>query len=102
MFSFEIRMYECKHSSFKIFCKVCFSNHGLSDCQELSQLYLQLVDAYKKRSVPQNGQVVVLKCYPILKKMRKFQLKAQFHSQKESRKQEAMAVSTRKGTLLSL
>ena len=44
---------------------------GCSDSEGLSQLYLELVDAYKKRFMPQNGQVAVLKCYPIWKKMRK-------------------------------
>ena len=44
---------------------------GSSDGEGLSQLYLELVDAYKKRFMPQNGQVAVLKCSPIWKKMRK-------------------------------
>ena len=44
---------------------------GSLDCEGLSQLYLKLVDAYKKRFMPQNGQVAVLKCSPIWKKMRK-------------------------------
>ena len=55
--------------------------------------------------MPQNGQVVVLKCFPIWKKTRKIfktlsELKV--HFQKESCKQEAMAVSAGKGNLLSL
>ena len=41
------------------------------DGEGLSQLYLELVDAYKKRFMPQNGQVIVLKCSPIWEKMRK-------------------------------
>ena len=32
---------------------------------------LELADAYKKRFMPQNGQVAVLKCSPTWKKMRK-------------------------------
>ena len=44
---------------------------GSSDREGLSQLYLEFVDAYKKRFMPQNGQVAVLKCSPIWKKMRK-------------------------------
>ena len=44
---------------------------GSSDGEGLSQLYLELVDAYKKRFTSQNGQVAVLKCSPIWKKMRK-------------------------------
>ena len=42
-----------------------------SDGEGLSQLYLQLVDASKKRFTPQNGQAAVLKCSPICKKMQK-------------------------------
>ena len=53
-----------------------------------------------------NGQVAILKCSPIWKKMRKIfktsKRKAQVHSQKEAWKREAMAVSARKGTLLNL
>ena len=44
---------------------------GSSDGERLSQLYLELVDAYRKKFIPQNGQVAVLKCCLILKKMRK-------------------------------
>ena len=44
---------------------------GSSDGEGLSQLYLELVDVYKKRFIPQNGHVAVLKCSPIWKKMRK-------------------------------
>ena len=44
---------------------------GSSDGEGLSELYLKLVDAYKKRFMPQNGQAPVLKCSPIWKKMRK-------------------------------
>ena len=42
-----------------------------SDDEGLSQLYLEFVDAYKKKFMPQNRQVAVLKCSPIWKKMRK-------------------------------
>ena len=41
-----------------------------SDGEELSQPYLELVDAYKKRSMLQNRQVAVLKCSPKEKKTR--------------------------------
>ena len=44
---------------------------GSSDGEGLSHLYLELVDAYKKISMPQNARVAVLKCFPIWKKMRK-------------------------------
>ena len=79
---------------------------GSSGGEGLSQLYLELVDAYKRRFMPQNGQVVVLKISSIWKKMRKSLktlswLKAQVHSRKEAWKWEAMGVSTGKGTLLS-
>ena len=67
---------------------------GSSDGQGLSQLYLELVDAYKKGFMPQNGQAAVLKCsqyrsMEIWKQMRKsfktlFVLKAQAHSQIEA------------------
>ena len=48
-----------------------FLTVGSSDGEGLSQLYLELVDAYNKRIMPQNGQVAVLKYSPIWKKMRK-------------------------------
>ena len=59
------------------------------DSEGLLELYLELVDAYKKKFMPQNGQVVILKCSPIMKKMRKSfkalsELKAQIHPQKEA------------------
>ena len=44
---------------------------GSSDGEGLSQLYLELVFAYKKRFMPQIRQVVVWKCSSIWKKMRK-------------------------------
>ena len=44
---------------------------GSSDGEGLSQLYFKLVNAYKKRFMPQNGQVTVLKCSAIWKKMTK-------------------------------
>ena len=77
MFSFKIQMYECKHSNFtfwnfKLFFKVCFFiTMGSSNAEGLSQLYLELVDAYTKRFIPYNEQVAVLKCSPIWKKMRR-------------------------------
>ena len=48
-----------------------FLTMGSSDGEGFSRLYFQLVDAYKKRFIPQNGQVAVLKCSPMWKKMRK-------------------------------
>ena len=48
-----------------------FFNHGSSDGKGLSQLYLELVDTYKKRFMPQNGQFTVLKCSQIWKKIGK-------------------------------
>ena len=80
---------------------------GSSDGEGLSQLYLELVDAYKKRFISQSGQVAVLKCFPIWKKTRKSfktlsKLKAQAHSQKGVWKREAMAASAGKWTILSL
>ena len=48
-----------------------FLTTGSSDGEGLSQLYLELVDAYKERFTPQSGQVAVLKYSPIWKKMRK-------------------------------
>ena len=44
---------------------------GSSDGEGLSQLYLELADAPKKRFMSQSGQATVLKCSPIWKKMRK-------------------------------
>ena len=38
---------------------------GSSEGEGLSQLYLELVDTYKKLLVPQIGQVAVLKCSTI-------------------------------------
>ena len=55
----------------RYFVKCDFFNQGSSDGEGLSQLYLELVDAYKKRFMPQNGQTAVLKCSPIWKNMRK-------------------------------
>ena len=79
---------------------------GSSDGEGLSHTYLELVDAYKKRIMPKNGQVAVLKCSPTWGKMRKSfetsELKAQVHSKKEVWKRKAIAVSAGKGTLLSL
>ena len=60
---FEISRYFVKCDFFLIM--------GSSDGEGLSQLYLELVDACKKRFMSQNGQVTVLKCSPIWEKMRK-------------------------------
>ena len=45
---------------------------GSSDVEGLSQLYLELVDAYKKIFIPQNGQVAVLKCSNMEENEKKF------------------------------
>ena len=73
------------------FVKCAFLSMGSLDVEGLSQLYLlylELVEAFKKKCMPQNGQVTVLKCSPIWKKMRKSfntsELKAQVHSQKKA------------------
>ena len=68
-----------------------------SDDEGLSQLYLELVDTYKKRFIPENGQVAALKCSSIWKKMRKgfktlSQLKFKFIPR--AWKREAMAHKT--------
>ena len=42
-----------------------------SDGEGLSQLYLEFIDACKKGFMPQNGQVTLLKCSPISRKIRK-------------------------------
>ena len=89
----------------RYFVKFVFLIMGSSNDEGLSQLYLELVDAY--RFMRLNGQIVVLRCCPIWKKMRKVfqtlsELKAQVHSQEEACKREAMVVSAGKGNLLSL
>ena len=44
----------------RYFVKCNFSlTIGSSDGEGLSQLYLELVDAHKKKFMPQNGQVAV-------------------------------------------
>ena len=61
-------------SSFEIskyFVKCDFLTMGSSDGEGLSELYLELVDASKKRFMSQNGQMVVLMCSRVWKKMRK-------------------------------
>ena len=55
----------------RYFVKCVFLTMGSSDGEGLSQLYLELVDAYRKIFIPQNGQGAVLKCFRIWKKMRK-------------------------------
>ena len=50
---------------------VFLSTMGTSDGEGLSQLYLELVNAYEKRFMPQNGQGALLMCSPIWKKMTK-------------------------------
>ena len=68
-----------------------------SDGKGLSQLQLEHVGAYKKRFMPQNGQVAVLQCSPIWKKLRKSfkalsELKLKFIP--KAWKREAMAHKT--------
>ena len=55
----------------RYFVKCVFLAMVSSDGKGLSQLYLDLFDVYKKIFMIPNGQVAVLKCYPIWKKMRK-------------------------------
>ena len=81
----------------RYFVTCVFLTMGSSDGEGLSQLYLEFVDAYKKRFMSQNEQVAILKCSPIWKKIRKSfktlpKLKDQVHSQKEAWKREAMTV----------
>ena len=78
-----------------------------SDGKEVSQLYLDHVDAYKKRFMPKNGQIAMLECYPICKNMRKRyktipELKAQVNSQMETWKSDATLTSAIKGSIFSL
>ena len=40
-----------------------------SDCEELSQLHLELVDAHKEGFMLQNEKVAKLKCFLLRKKM---------------------------------
>ena len=75
--------------------------------KKISQLHQELVHAYKKRFMCENGQVAIVKCSPIWKNMRKNfktfrDLKSQIHSQIEARKQEAKSASAGKDTVLSL
>ena len=48
-----------------------FLTMGPSDGEGLSQLYLELADAYNKRFMPENRQVTLLKYSTIWRKMRK-------------------------------
>ena len=68
MFSFKIQIYECKRLYFRFWnleINVILLTMGSSNGEGLSQLHLELVGAYKKRLMPQNGQVAVLECFPI-------------------------------------
>ena len=49
----------------KHFVSGIFLTMEFSDDEGLLQLYLELVDANKKRFMPKNGQVAILKCSPI-------------------------------------
>ena len=60
----NIRILLFETSRYFVKC-VFFLTMVSSGGEGLSQLYLELVDAYKKRFMPQNGQVAVLKCSPI-------------------------------------
>ena len=55
----------------RYFVKCAFLTMRSSDGQRLSQLYLASTNAYRKRFIPQNGQVAVIKYSPTWKKMRK-------------------------------
>ena len=53
--------------------------------KKISQLRQELVNAYKKRFICENGQVAVVKCSPIWKNLKKdfktfLELKSQVHS----------------------
>ena len=66
-----------------------------SDGEELSQLYFELVDVYKKTFMPQNGQVVILNCSAIRKKIIKKKFKTlEFKLKFKAWKREAMARRT--------
>ena len=73
--------------------------------KKISQLHQELVNAYKKRLMCENGQAAVVKCSAIWKNFRKDfktfpELKSQVHSQiVEAWKQEAKSASTGKDTL---
>ena len=89
--------------------RTCSSKMASSDDvgKKISQLHQELVNAYKKRFVCENGQVAAVKCSPIWKNMRKDlktfpELKSQVHSQIEAWKQEPKSASAGKGTLLPL
>ena len=41
------------------------------DSKEVSQLYVDLVDDFKKRFKPKNEQIAMLECSPIWKDLRK-------------------------------
>ena len=88
----NIRVLRFEMSRYFVKCDF-FLTMGSSDGAGLSQLYLELVDAYKKRFMPQNGQVAVLKHSPMWKKMRKSfktsELKLKFI--RKAWKREAMA-----------
>ena len=43
----------------RYFVKCVFLTIGSSDCKGLPQIYLELIGAYKKRFMPQNGQFTV-------------------------------------------
>ena len=55
LFSIKIRIYQCKHWYFKIFYKLRFFNHRVFRLCRLLQLYLELIDAYKKREINDKG-----------------------------------------------
>ena len=77
MFLFKIKYMNVniRISRFEIsrdFLKCDFLTMGSSDDERLSQLYLELFDAYKKRFMPQNGQFVVLSAVQYARKLEKF------------------------------
>ena len=70
---------------------------GSSDGEGLSQLYLELADAYKKRFMLQNGQAAISQWSPIWKKMKKnFKTLSELKLKNISKasKREAMAHKT--------
>ena len=91
-------------SSFEIsryFVKRVFLTRGSSDGEGLSQLYLELADAYKKRFMPQKWSNRRIKKLSNMRKNESVKtsgVKAQVHYRKDACKRETMAVSAGKET----
>ena len=74
-----------------------------SDRKEVSQLYVDLVDAFKKRFKPKNEQIAMLECSPIWKDLRKrfktIPELTQVNSQKGTWKRDAMLALAKRGSI---